>query len=124
MYFSFSFRIANAISNCGFEYDVMNIHYNKFRSVVSYRTSQIPMFSLKTVEGANKITLYDSLDSDVLQSYMENSLTSLFYYCLKEGAPSEQSSRMTAMDNSTKNAGKFFFSSSFLVQLRVSIFTF
>ena len=87
----------------------MNIYYNKFRSVVSYKTSQVPMYSLKTVEGAEKITLYDSLDSDVLQSYMEYSLASLIYYCLKEGATSEQSSRMTAMDNSTKNAGTTLF---------------
>merc|ERR1719150_2766610 len=28
------------------------------------------------------------------------------YFCLKEGACSEQSSRMTAMDNSSKNAGE------------------
>ena len=50
--------------------------------------------------------MYDSLDADVVQSYMEYSLASLIYYALKEGATSEQSSRMTAMDNSSKNAGK------------------
>ena len=50
--------------------------------------------------------MYDSLDADVIQSYMEYSLASLIYYALKEGATSEQSSRMTAMDNSSKNAGK------------------
>jgi len=30
----------------------------------------------------------------------------MIYYALKEGACSEQSSRMTAMDNSSKNAGE------------------
>ena len=50
--------------------------------------------------------MYDSLDADVVQSYMEYSLASLIYYALKEGATSEQSSRMTAMDNSSKNAGR------------------
>ena len=49
--------------------------------------------------------MYDSLDADVVQSYMEYSMASLIYYALKEGATSEQSSRMTAMDNSSKNAG-------------------
>ena len=98
-------RIASQIINSEFDYDVMKIFYNQFRSVVSYKTSEIPMFSLKTVENAEKITIYDSLDSDVLQSYMEYSLASLIYYCMKEGACSEQSSRMTAMDNSSKNAG-------------------
>ena len=58
------------------------------------------------MSGAENVTVYDSLDSDVIQSYMEYSLASLIYYALKEGATSEQSSRMTAMDNSSKNAGK------------------
>ena len=58
------------------------------------------------MSGAENVTVYDSLDADVIQSYMEYSLASLIYYALKEGATSEQSSRMTAMDNSSKNAGK------------------
>ena len=58
------------------------------------------------IERAEKYTLYDSIDSDVIQSYLEYSLASLIFYALKEGACSEQSSRMTAMDNSSKNAGR------------------
>ena len=57
------------------------------------------------VSASEKVTVYDSLDADVVQSYMEYSLASLVYYCLKEGATSEQASRMSAMDNSSKNAG-------------------
>ena len=93
----------------GFEYDAGKVLYNKFRSVVSYKTTELPIFTMTTVEGANKLSVYDSLDADVIQSYMEYSLASLIYYCLKEGACSEQSSRMTAMDNSTKNAGAYIF---------------
>ena len=58
------------------------------------------------MNAADKISVYDSLDADVVQSYLEFSVASLFYYALKEGATSEQSARMTAMENSTKNAGK------------------
>ncbi len=90
----------------GYEFDSGKLVYNKFRSVVSYKTSEVPIFSMSAVEGAAKLPVYDSLDADVIQSYMEYSLASLIYYCLKEGACSEQSSRMTAMDNSSKNAGK------------------
>ena len=65
------------------------------------------IFSLaEAVLGAEKVSVYDSLDADVIQSYMEFSLASLIYYATKEGATSEQSSRMTAMDNSSKNAGR------------------
>jgi len=52
------------------------------------------------------ISEIDSLDSDVVKSYLEFSLASLIFYTMKEGACSEQSSRMTAMDNASKNAGE------------------
>merc|ERR1711914_1561 len=71
-------KVANAILNCGFEFDT----------------------------GKLMLNTYDSLDADVLQSYLEYSLASLIYYAMKEGACSEQSARMTAMDNSSKNAGE------------------
>lgn len=99
-------KIASQIMNSGFEFDAGKLYFNQFKSVVSYQTSELPIFSLATVNKADKLTLYDSLDADVLQSYMEYSLASLIYYCLKEGACSEQSSRMSAMDNSSKNAGE------------------
>jgi len=99
-------KVASAILNSGFEYDVGKLYYNQFKSVVSYQTSELPIFSQTAVDSAEKISLYDSLDADVLQSYMEYSLASMIYYCLKEGACSEQSSRMSAMDNSSKNAGE------------------
>jgi ATP synthase F1 gamma subunit len=79
-----------------------------FRSVISYTTTTIPIFSNAAVTKAPKLTMYDSVDADVLQSYLEYSLSSLIYYCLKEGACSEQSARMSAMDNASKNAGKCF----------------
>merc|ERR1712156_1096522 len=90
----------------GVEYDQGKMMYNKYKSVVSYDTTAIPLFSQETVMGAEKITAYDSVDADVVQSYLEFSLASLVYYAMKEGACSEQSSRMTAMDNSSKNAGE------------------
>jgi len=82
------------------------LYYNEFRSVVSYKTKTLDIFPVASVEQAKNLSVYDSLDSDVMQSYLEYSLASLIYYCLKEGACSEQSSRMTAMDNSSKNAGE------------------
>jgi len=99
-------KIANAILNCGFDFDGGKMYYNKFRSVVSYKTQEIPIFPLAAIGKGGKFTLYDSVDDDVLNSYLEFSLASMIYYCLKEGACSEQSSRMTAMDNSSKNAGE------------------
>ncbi|XP_047510166.1 ATP synthase subunit gamma, mitochondrial [Pieris napi] len=98
--------IANAILTSGYEFGSGKIVYNKFRSVVSYEQSDLPLFSLKSIESAPKLATYDSLDSDVMQSYMEFSLASMIFYALKEGACSEQSARMTSMDNASKNAGE------------------
>lgn len=99
-------RVANAILNCGYEFDSGKMYYNRYNTVVSYTTSVIPVFSQGAVAGAENLTKYDSVDADVIQSYTEYSLASLLYYAMKEGACSEQSSRMTAMDNSSKNAGE------------------
>lgn len=78
---------------------------------MSYKTTELPLLSLKTVTEADKLSLYDSVDEDVITSYNEFALASLIYFGMKEGAASEQSSRMTAMDGASKNAGKFYLKS-------------
>ena len=96
--------VANAILNSGVDYDQGKMMYNKYKSVVSYDTTAIPLFSQgkkqeisihkwtkmtcdfltpETVMGAEKITAYDSVDADVVQSYLEFSLASLVYYAMK-----------------------------------------
>lgn len=77
-----------------------------YRTVVSYQTTQLPLLSLKSVSGADNLALYDSVDEDVITSYNEFALASLIYASMKEGAASEQSARMTAMEGASKNAGK------------------
>ena len=44
--------------------------------------------------------------SEILDDLYEYMLTSQLYYCFMDGAAAEQSSRMTAMENATKNAGE------------------
>lgn len=58
------------------------------------------------MQSSEKLVAYDSLDSDVIQDYLEFSLASLVFFTMKESACSEQSSRMSAMDNASKNAGE------------------
>ena len=74
---------ANAILNSGADYDQRKIMYNRYKSVVSYDTTALPLFSQENVMGAEKITAYDSVDADVVQSYLEFSLASLIYYAMK-----------------------------------------
>merc|ERR1712027_129290 len=99
-------KVANAILTSGYDYDTGKLLFNYYRSVVSNETTELPIYSQELVSSSENVSVYDSLDADVVQSCMEYSLASLIYYCMKEGATSEQSSRMSAMDNSSKNAGE------------------
>ncbi|GAB0099086.1 ATP synthase subunit gamma [Sergentomyia squamirostris] len=99
-------KIATETLNSGYDFSDGKIIYNRFKSVVSYSLSNIPIFSRASVETAANLAVYDSLDADVIQNYLEFSLASLLFFAMKEGACSEQSSRMTAMDNASKNAGE------------------
>lgn len=99
-------KVANNIFESGYDFTHGRIVYNKFKSVVSYACATVPIFSVKTVEGAENLSVYDSLDTEVLKDYLEYSLASLIFYAMKENACSEQSSRMSAMDNASKNAGE------------------
>jgi len=99
-------KIADQIIKSGYDFGSGKIVYNKFKSVVSYNTIEMPLYSQEAVSAAEKLTVYDSIDSDVIQSYLEFSMASLLYYTMKEGACSEQSARMTAMDGASKNAGE------------------
>ncbi|XP_076162468.1 ATP synthase, gamma subunit [Ptiloglossa arizonensis] len=99
-------KVATEIMNSGYTFGSGRIVYNRFKSVVSYAVDQLPLFDKNAVVTAPKLSVYDSLDEEVIQSYLEFSLASLLFYSMKEGACSEQSSRMTAMDNASKNAGE------------------
>jgi len=99
-------KIASAIINSGYEFGSGKLVFNRFKSVVAYQTMTLPLLTPEAIAAAEKISVYDSLDADVLKSYMEHSMSSLIFYALKEGACSEQSARMTAMDSASKNAGE------------------
>jgi len=98
--------VAREICDSGYKFDCGSLYYNVFRSVVSYKTTELPIYSLETVTQAEKLPLYDSIDDETLTSFNEFALVSQIYYCLKESACSEQSSRMTAMDAASKNASE------------------
>jgi len=99
-------KVANAILSSGYEFETGKLLFNYYKNVASNETQEIPLYSQDLITSSESVSVYDSLDADVVQSYLEYSLASLVYYCMKEGATSEQASRMSAMDNSSKNAGE------------------
>ena len=84
---------------------LLPLHICFDRSVVAYKTTVMPIHSMTSIGDGGKLSLYDSVDEDVLRCYREFSLANLIFYAMKESACSEQSQRMTAMDGATKNAG-------------------
>lgn len=88
--------------------DAIHLMYNKFKSAIVY----IP--SIKTIRPLTDTTNpflypYDvdpSNDPETLQNFYEFTLATQVYHSMLDNACSEQSSRMTAMENASKNAGE------------------
>uniref|UniRef100_A0A803TV87 F-ATPase gamma subunit n=1 Tax=Anolis carolinensis TaxID=28377 RepID=A0A803TV87_ANOCA len=97
--------IALELLNSGYEFDEGSVIYNRFRSVISYRTEEKPIYSLETVSGSENVSVYDDIDADVLQNYQEFTLANIIFYSLKESTTSEQSVRMLTLTfNRTRQA--------------------
>ncbi|XP_071369336.1 ATP synthase subunit gamma, mitochondrial isoform X2 [Centroberyx affinis] len=104
--FSDASIIATELINSGYEFDQGSIIYNRFRSVISYKTDNKPLFSIDTVANSENMGIYDDIDADVLRNYQEFALVNIIYFGMKESTTSEQSARMTAMDSASKNASE------------------
>lgn len=84
------------------------IFYNRFKSVIASEIEQNILFSYETM--LNNMPDLDNyeFESDklsILQSFFEYSVALTIYNALIENNASEQSARMTAMENATNNAG-------------------
>jgi len=105
----YTFTLSSAIANevVKGEYGGVHILYNKFKSAISYIPS---MQSITPIVDPN-IDLFQSqydmepeADPESLANFYEYVLSSQIYHAMMENATSEQSARMTAMENASKNA--------------------
>jgi len=89
----------------GYEFQSGLIHYNKFRNAASYSQQTLPVIGAASLDVADEsLSVYDELDSAVLKDYSDFTLASQVFYAMLEGQASEQSSRMSAMENASNNA--------------------
>ena len=94
------------------EFDVCTIFYNKFKNVITQipQTQQIiPLESdhLKTEENeGNNIYEFEPDEDEILSNLLPKNITTQIFKAMLENSASEQGSRMTAMDNATRNAGE------------------
>ena len=106
----YSFDLASKIAADTMEgdYDAVHILYNEFKSAISYIPS-ITTITPKMDPADEFFAPYEvepENDPETLLSFHEYTLATKMYYAMLENATSEQSSRMSAMENASKNAGE------------------
>lgn len=91
------------------EYDAVVLMYNSYVNTAVYKQKYkvVPPF---VFEGESEVTLstyeFDSDKAEAMVDLYEFLLASQIYHSFMDGAAAEQSSRMTAMENASKNAGE------------------
>ena len=92
------------------QFDVCKIFYNKFKNVITQIPQEqqlIPIESGKKKEEKMSENFYEfePEENDILDDLLPRNISTQIFKAFLENAASEQGSRMTAMDNATRNAG-------------------
>ncbi len=92
------------------EFDKCFIFYNKFKNVISQIPQQQQVIPAK-IENKNKndeeVSSYEFEpdEDEILDDLLPKNISTQIFKAFLENSASEQGSRMTAMDNATRNAG-------------------
>ena len=92
------------------QFDVCKIFYNKFKNVISQIPQEqqiIPIENQKKEELKKSDNFYEfePEENEILNNLLPRNISTQIFKAFLENAASEQGSRMTAMDNATRNAG-------------------
>ena len=92
------------------QFDVCKIFYNKFKNVITQIPQEqqlIPIESQKNGERKISDNFYEfePEENEILNDLLPRNISTQIFKAFLENAASEQGSRMTAMDNATRNAG-------------------
>jgi F-type H+-transporting ATPase subunit gamma len=93
------------------EFDVCTVFYNKFKSVISQEPQAqqiIPVESQEVTQKENNEDVqyeFEPEENEILEHLLPQNITTQIFKAFLENAASEQGSRMSAMDNATRNAG-------------------
>tara|TARA_B100000029_G_scaffold76464_1_gene68300 strand:+ start:5644 stop:6528 length:885 start_codon:yes stop_codon:yes gene_type:complete len=94
------------------QFDVCKIYYNKFKNVITQipQAQQIiPIEKLKKENEKEKklenFYEFEPEEKEILEDLLPRNISIQIFKAILENAASEQGSRMTAMDNATRNAG-------------------
>ena len=92
------------------QFDVCKIFYNKFKNVITQIPQEqqlIPVESGKKEEEKMQDNFYEfePEENEILNDLLPRNISTQIFKAFLENGASEQGSRMTAMDNATRNAG-------------------
>ena len=93
------------------KFDICVIFYNKFKNVITQIPQEqkiIPIDNANNKEEKNQENFYEfePEQNDILNNLLPRNINTQIFKAFLENAASEQGSRMTAMDNATRNAGE------------------
>ena len=92
------------------EFDICTIFYNQFKNVITQipQAQQIiPLDNENSEENASEESYEFEPDEDeILSNLLPKNISTQIFKAMLENSASEQGSRMSAMDNATRNAGE------------------
>jgi len=94
------------------EFDVAHLFYSHFKSVLTQEPTEqqiipisIPAGNGAATDGTAAAVEYEPDEEEILADLLPRNVAIQLFRAMRENAASEQGSKMTAMDNATRNAG-------------------
>ena len=92
------------------EFDVCTIFYNQFKNVITQIPQEQQIIPLKASEAEGNSTEdnyeFEPEEDEILSNLLPKNISTQIFKAMLENSASEQGSRMSAMDNATRNAGE------------------
>ena len=92
------------------EFDVCTIFYNQFKNVITQIPQEQQIIPLKMLEEKDQSSNigyeFEPDEDEILRNLLPKNISTQIFKAMLENSASEQGSRMSAMDNATRNAGE------------------
>ena len=92
------------------EFDVCTIFYNQFKNVITQIPQEQQIIPLKMLEEKDQSSdmgyEFEPDEDEILGNLLPKNISTQIFKAMLENSASEQGSRMSAMDNATRNAGE------------------
>ena len=91
------------------EFDVCTIFYNQFKNVITHIPQEQQIIPLKINEeekSSGENYEFEPDEDEILGNLLPKNISTQIFKAMLENSASEQGSRMSAMDNATRNAGE------------------